>query len=202
MHIKHLCSTDQNEHILVQFLEEISPVESILNGYTNFAQTHSNEIFDRVWQYKIKNLPKGGTFSLADIRTKVWDPVIEKCIEILTTLQQCSMKLSVVDEYFQQYQYRKEALLTSMVNLCHGLSKYLRACEGKEEEIQMVKEGIDLMQQYWSLCNYVSAAKICLELKEKVDLTGDFQMVETLAKQVKSMIMFMPFLHYPRKRYL
>ena len=186
--IKSLCSSDGNEHSLVQLLEETSPLESMLNGYICLAETHASDTFDRVWHDQIKGLPVGGTLSVADIRTKLWDPVIEKCTELLTTLQQCTITLSVVDEYFYQHRYQKEAAMTSMVNLCHGLSKYQTNSEGKEVEVRKIREGVHLMQQYWSLCDYANAARICLELKERLELTGDFQMVEILAKQVMSAI--------------
>lgn len=178
----------------MQLLDETSPLESMLNGYIALAQTHTSDTFDRVWQDKIKELPAGGTLSLADIRTKLWDPVIEKCTELLTTLQQCTITLSVVDEYFYDHRHSKEALVTSLVNLFHGLSTYQAKFEKKEMKIQKIEEGVDLMQQYWSLCNYATAAKICLELKERLELTGDFKMVEILAQQVMSHIYI---LHYP-----
>lgn len=182
--VKSLCSTDGDEHSLVQLLEETAPLESMLNGYICLAESHASDVFEQVWHDQIRGLSAGGTLSVADIRTQLWDPVIAKCIELMTTLQQCSITLSVVDEYFHQYRYRKEAALINMVNLCHGLSKYLTTCEAKQVEIQKIKEGIARMQQYWSLCDFANAAKICLDLKERLQLTGDFQMVEILAKQV------------------
>ena len=183
---------------MVQLLEETAPLESMLNGYICLADIYTSDIFDRVWDDQIKDLPAGGTLSVADIRTKLWDPVITKCTELLTTLQQCTITLSVVDEYFYQHRYRKEEAMISIVNLCNGLSRYQTSCEGKEEEIQKIRRGVDLMQQYWSLCDYANAAKICLELKEKLELTGDFQMVEILAKQVMSVIYIV---HYPGEEY-
>lgn len=189
--IKSLCSSDGNEHSLVQLLEETAPLESMLNGYIYLAETHASDIFDRVWHDHIKGLPAGGTLSVADIRTKLWDPVITKCTELLKSLQQCTLTLSVVDEYFFQHRYRKEAAMMNMVNLCHGLSKYWKNSEAKDVEVRKIREGVYLMQQYWSLCDYANAAKICLELKERLELTGDFQMVEILAKQVMSVISVM-----------
>lgn len=182
--IRVLCSIDGNDS-LVQLWKELSPLESMLNGYVILAEVHASDIFVQAWQKKIRDLQHAGdTLSLTDVQTKLWDPVVEKCIELLTTLQKCTMTLSVVDEYFCQYQHKKGAALTSMVNLFYGLKEYMTSLEGSEEEIQA---GLDLIEQYWSLCTYAKAAKVCLHLKSRLELQGDFQIVEMLAKQVSSL---------------
>lgn len=183
--IKSLCSTDGNEHSLVQLMEETSPLESMLDDYICLAQTHVSTIFDYVWNDKIKDISVESTLAVADIQTKLWEPVISICAELLMTLQQCTITLLVVDKYFSQYKRNKESLLKNLTNLFYGLSmcKYHTGFEG-EEGVQQIKKGVDLMQQYWSLYSYADAAQICLKLKEELQLEGDFQIVELLAKQV------------------
>ena len=184
--IKVLCSANGSGS-LVQLLRVVSPLEPMLKGYVCLAQTHASGIFDQVWQSKIKDLQHvGDTLSLTDIGTKLWEPVIEKCIELLTALQKCTITLSVVDEYFCQYQHKEEAALTSVVNLFHGLKEYGVSFEGSEQKIQA---GLDLVQQYWSLRTYAKVAEVCLKLKHRLELEGDFHMVEMLAKKVSSLLM-------------
>ena len=184
IHINILCSSDGNDHSLVQLLKELSPLEYVLNGYVCLAQTYPSDIFKLVWQNKV-DLHAGDTLSLTDIQTKLWNPVIEQCIDLLTALQKCTIKLSVVDEYFCQPCPKEKAALTGLMNLCHGLKKCKAPFEGSEKEIQ---EGFDFVKQYWSLCTYSNPAKICLKLKERLELEGDFKMVEALAKQVSSLL--------------
>ena len=43
---------------------------------------------------------------------------------------------------------------------------------------------MQLIQQYWSLCQCASAAETFLELKQSLQLKGDFDVVEALAAKV------------------
>ena len=181
--MKIVFSTD-NEKSLARLLDETVPLESMLSGYEYLAHTHFCNMFNRVWQDKVKALPHEGSLSVEEIRTKLWDPVVEKCTELLTTLQQCAMTLAVVDDYFGLYKRNKKAAIDDMVKLLDGLNIYQTRPEERKKEILKIEKGVNLVQQYWSLRIYANAAKTCLILKESMKLEGDFKMVQMLAKQV------------------
>lgn len=175
--IKILCSANGNEHSLGQLLNETSP---LVDGYT---KTHDNAIFQCVWHDRLKDLSSESSLAVADIQTKIWKPVIQKCMELLRTLQQCTMTLTVVDRYFSQFKCTPESLLKHLTHLFYSLSEYCTTSDD-EEDFRKIKEGVAVILQYWSLSTYADAAQICLHLKEELKLEGDFQMVEMLAKQV------------------
>ena len=181
--MKIVFSTD-NEKSLARLLDETAPLESMLNGYEYLAHIHVCHMFNRVWQDKVKALPHEGTLSVEEIRTKLWDPVVEKCTELLTTLQKCTMTLAVVDDYFGLYKRAINAAIDDMVKLLDGLNIHQARPEERNKEILKIEKGVNLVQQYWSLRIYANAAKTCLSLKESLKLEGDFKMVQMLAKQV------------------
>ena len=144
-------------------------------------------MFDCIWLDKIKELCQTGTgtLSVEDIPTKLWDPVVEKCADLLTTLQQCTITLAVVDEYFSKYKRYKNAALNDMVRLFQGLCKFHEKFLKNEEDYQSIQNAVHLIEEYWSLRSYAAAAKTCLQMKERLKLEGDFAEVEKLATQVR-----------------
>ena len=164
--------------------ELIRTLEPMLYSYIYISETCGNDIFDRVWRERISELSTAGSISVNDIISQLWEPTVSKCTELLFTLQKRTMILSVVDQYFQQYVNNKEAAVDNMVKLLRGLRYCVDTFGEPEMEEGMIKDAIDVMQQYWSLRTYSNAAKICLELKEKLQLTGSFEIVNVLASQV------------------
>ena len=181
--MKVVFSTD-NEKSLTRLLDETAPLESMLNGYECLAHTHVCLMFNRVWKDEVKALPHESTLSVEEIRTKLWDPVVEKCSELLTTLQKCTMTLAVVDDYFGLYKRDENAAIDDMVKLLDGLNEHHSRPEERKKDILKIEKGVNLVKQYWSLRIYANAAKTCLSLKESMKLQGDFSMVQMLAKQV------------------
>ena len=170
---------------LFELLEITRPLESMLYSYVVISKKHANGIFDRVWNERITDVVAAGSVSVSDITSKLWQPTVTKCTDLLTTLQKRTMTLSVVDQYFQPYFNNKEAALNDMINLFNGLRHHVKTFGEPKMEERRIREAVDVVQQYWSLRTYSDAAKICLELKEKLKLTGNFDIVNVLASQVR-----------------
>ena len=186
VHINILCSEDDVEHSLVPLLAEIAPLNPIIDGYMYVADLFPSEMFKHIWLDKIKELRKigTGTLSVEEIPTKLWDPVIEKCADLLTTLQQCTITLAVVDKYFSKYKCHKNAALDDMVMLFQGFHEFHDKFMKSEKDVQSIQNAVNLIEEYWSLRSYATAAKTCLEMKERLHLEGDFGEVKKLAEQV------------------
>ena len=152
----------------------------MLNDYVCIADTYSNDIFSAIWQKKVNELADCSTLTIEDINYKLWKPAIGECNKLLTALQQRTIKLSEVDNHFSQYQSHMDIAVYNLTRLCKALRE-IRKCVYNENKI---KEAVSIMQQYWSLCKYSSAAKTCLQLKEQLELQGDFGVVKDLALQV------------------
>ena len=198
VHIKLLCSKDDVEHSLVPLLAETAPLNPIIRGYMCLAHSYHSEMFDHVWFDKIKELLEIGTgiLSVEEIPTKLWGPVVNKCADLLTTLQQCTITLAVVDEYFSKYKSRNNAAMNDMISLFKGLCEFHDKFMKNEKDDQSIQNAVHLIEEYWSLCSYATAAKTCLEMKERLQLEGDFDEVEKLAEQVSftctCMYIFLP----------
>ena len=180
----------ENKHIAVllsslsDLLSKMRPLESMLDSYEFMADTHANAIFDHVWREKMNELVDAGSLSVSDVQSKLWKPTITKCTELVSTLQKRTMTLSVVDQYFRAFFNNKDAAIVHIVNLFRGLRHCVSSFGEAGREERRIREAVDVVQQYWSLCTYSDAAKICVQLKQKLKLTGNFDIVNVLASQV------------------
>lgn len=178
VYINILSSSDGNRHSLVQLLKDTSELQSMLAEYTGIAVDNENSIFDQVWGRMLKELPASCTLSAADVQKRLLSPAIEECTQLLSKLQQHTITLLEVEEYFGQFKNNRDIALTNAIKLLRGLS----SCnQGAEKRIE---ESIDLIQNYWSLCTLANAAKFCCELKQALKLEGDFEKVEDLTQWV------------------
>ena len=186
VHINILCSKDDVEHSLVPLLAETAPLNPIINGYMCLAHSFPTEMFKHIWLDKIEELHQieKTTLSLEEIPTKLWDPVVEKCVDLLTTLQQCTITLAVVDEYFSKYKRYKNAALNDMFRLYQDLCSFHEKFLKNIKDEQKIQKAVHLIEEYWSLRSYAQAATICLDMKKELQLEGDFANVEKLAKHV------------------
>ena len=119
--------------------------------------------------------------TIGDIVTHVWEPTFLQCQQLLDELQSRSIRLSVVDEHFGRYQTRLDDLNRDLTKLCHGVNSCLNNFTAKTTWIRGV---VQLIQQYWSLCRCADAAETFLELKQRLQLRGNFDVVEALAAKV------------------
>ena len=152
--------------------------------YDLIVRHHPNDIFHRVWRETLTRADEEGSeLSIEDIVTKIWKPAFNECCQILESLNNCSIKLSEVNDRFLEY---KDASTIKLqleklykgVELCHSRKPPKKCPPG-------INTAVERMQQYWTLCRYAKAAQTVLELKEKLELTGDFSLMETIAEKVK-----------------
>ena len=148
---------------------------------------HANELFHQIWQeqmYVAAESPSG--LQIADIATRIWQPAFAHCQNLLDQLHGRTIKFSVIDSLFQQYTRTPQHLKEQLRHLFIGVSVCLNLGHQNDTWITRV---VNTMQQYWSLCQYSTAAIFFLELKKNLKLTGNFQLVERLATRV--MIIFL-----------
>jgi hypothetical protein len=122
--------------------------------------------------------------SILDIVTKIWEPAFGECCRILESLKDRTMKLREIDDRFKGYNDPGKIMghlenLYKGVELCFGRSQPSASRPG------WIRSAVESMQQYWTLSRYAKAAKTILELKMKLELTGDFSIMETIATQVR-----------------
>ena len=119
---------------------------------------------------------------LADIVSQVWDPTFQSCQVLLESLKNQSVHLVVVDNYFHQYSDDRKGLSESITVFNCGM---LACTERKDPTCsKWIESVVNSMQQYWSLSRYSKAAATLLQLKNELQLSGDFDIVEQLAAKV------------------
>ena len=117
--------------------------------------------------------------TIEDIRTQIWDPTFEECTRLLESLHDRSIQLVDVDRYFSQIKDKETQL--------HCLHDGITECEGgvrQKEKYEWIVTAVKLMEEYWSLLKLADAARTVMTLKDKLNLSGDFSLIQTIADEV------------------
>lgn len=166
-------------------LQSAFPLDEITVKFDIMFRSFSTSLFHEMWQDHMKKAATAvkrrerSELTIEDIKTAIWNPAFDESIHLLTSLRDKSIKLAEVDRYFSRIEDRKMQLM----QLHTGVQ---RACSTKVTSTEWINDAIYCMEQYWSLLNLASAAETVITLKEKLRLTGDFSLIETLANQVYS----------------
>jgi hypothetical protein len=117
------------------------------------------------------------TFS--EVVSRIWNPVFKQCRQLINTVHSREIKLREVDQLFRQYEQGE--LFDQLCSLYKGME----ACDGKTvQDTKWIRTSVDLIKQYWALCKQAKAAATILDLKISLHLTGNFEVIEHVAKQV------------------
>ena len=181
VHMSILLSTSGGHVPLTQQLEICSPLNIMLEKYIIIRE---NSLFDWIWNETISEIDSDDSLLVEDIVSRIWDPTIQKCTELLTILANRTITLAIVDHYFQLYSPNKEAAQEDIMNLFHKLRRCVPSIDISEVGEEQIRGSVTVIHQYWSLCIYAHAARVCLDLKEALQLTGNFEDVKVLASQV------------------
>ena len=184
--IRSLCQSggSTSQPIFHSFQSAI-PLDSIMIKYDFLTGRHQNDLFHRIWERTSITASKvNSELTIQDIVTKIWEPAFEECCRILESLKGRTMKLREIDDRFKRYDGPGKIRghlenLYKGVELCFGRGQSSAACPG------WIKSAVESMQQYWTLSRYAKAAQTILELRRRLELTGEFSIMETIATQVR-----------------
>ena len=177
--IRTLCVSD-GERCQVQCFPKASPLEACMEGVWIMTVKFECSIFNEHWNARSKSVV-GNDFSLADVTTEVWRPVFSHCEKLLASLIDCSISLTMVNQLF--HQMNRDLIEYNIKQLQRGVEW----CQGREHVgFTWIRGVINRMNQFWRLSGYTDAAQAFLEIKKALKLTGDFQLVENVASQVKT----------------
>lgn len=181
--IRSLCAYQGTSHIVNYCFLAAVPLDEIINKYDFMTRHHPNDLFRQMWQLTSKKAEKENPeLTINDIVTKVWLPSFKECCRILDSLKSCSMKLREVNNRFRHYSDSN----TIKVQL-EKLYKGVELCHNKPAPTRppWINSAVERMEQYWTLTRYAQAAETVLQLRQKLELTGDFSLMETIAKKVR-----------------
>ena len=145
------------------------------------SQEYNSGLFSDYWRDRLTVvMGEGGSLTLADVLPEVWTPVYSKCDELLAQLKDYSLSLSAVDQLFKDM--GTEAIKLRIEQLYTGVE--MCRTEKEVKDLEWIEGVVERMDQYWKLCQYTDTAQAFLELRDALDLSGDFQLVQKLAEEV------------------
>ena len=175
--IKNLCRIDGDAVELVG----LKSAKSLLDIAVKFDIVHmkqSSSLFTIIWKEHLHSLNRV-KLTIEDIKVKIWEPTFIKCNDLLNSVQDKSITLADVDRYMKP----DENITTQLKRLYFGIGE----CLGNSEDnssLQWIETSVRLMEEYWSLLELANAAKTVIKMKMTLKLTGDFSLIENIAKEV------------------
>ena len=160
------------------------PLDPIKVKYDFMVRHYQNDFFHRIWEHTAIRAARASTAELTipDIVTKIWNPAFEECCKLLDSLSNCSITLREVDDRFLRF----NNVSTIKLHL-EQLHKGVEVCLDRKPPQRCppwIDSAVERMQQYWMLSRYAKAAQTVLKLRDELNLTGDFALMETIAKKV------------------
>ena len=159
---------------------EAKPLEPCLQPFYNFFTKFSSDLFNRFWNKKVSSTE---SVSFEKVFELVWRPVFDQCVKLLDDLHSANFKLSSVDELFKDRYSTKtpKTLISDITNLHLAVSTTITNSTG---DSKWIRSAVDRMYKYWELCSYYEAARAFIKIRDTLQLTGDFSLVEKVAMQV------------------
>ena len=189
--IKSLCVTDDSGVIRFHCFESAFPLDTIKFYYDFMVRHYQNDLFHRIWEQTSTEVAiNNPELTIKDVVKKLWQPAFEECLRILDALKKSTMKLQEIDDRFHRYSDPND-IKKHIENLFKGVGLCLDKPLPSECPI-WIQNAVGQMQQYWTLARYSKAAKIVLKLRDRLNITGNFTVMEAIATKVKFCIFYYP----------
>lgn len=134
-------------------------------------------MFVRFLKIEIKRISGERNISIDSIPKQIWYPTFEHCENLLDSLVNLTIEFAKVDKHFQDF---KKDLDTQVFNLAYGVWE----CQNAIREDGKLHIALDRVKEYWKFCEYRDVADVFLELKEALQLQGDFKIVQNFSLKV------------------
>ena len=152
---------------------------------------YPSDFFENIWSNKLKELVKSkATLSMKEVVPSIWDPVFSECCKLLQCIENKSIKLKEVHNVTKcigrQHNITEQLhQLHSAVELCMGRSPTTNAPP-------WISAAVRLVEFYLSLCKQADSAKLVLCLRDKLKLSGNFDVVEAVVSKIDSSVQEQP----------
>ena len=180
--INKLCMT-MDQKCVVHCFPEAAPLEPIMNQFWIMTHECKSKIFSDFWYDRLALIirSRSANFALSDIADEVWSPVFDQCVKLLAELKDYSISLITVNQLFKGQE------ISTITSSIKQLYKGVELCQNGREvnDFKWMKGVVERMNQFWQICGFAAAAQAFLEIRNALKLTGDFQLVENVASQVR-----------------
>ena len=184
--IRELCSTDDGQVCVVHGFSDAEPLEPCLKQFWFMTQESKCDIFIKFLNERLAALVRDKcTLSMNDVIPEVWTPVFARCKQVLEQLMDFSIPLSMVDNLFHG---KNNGLIGHNIK---QLQKGVEWCRSRRDvkDFRWIKRVIDRMNQFWNFSGYTDTAQVFLKIRDRLKLTGDFNLVENVVSQVRTCTM-------------
>ncbi len=168
MNISDLCRLESDK-LQICCLKSAQPLDVFVDNFAVMMRNSPN-IFTCELKKKLKEaLARVDTkITASDIFPQIWQPAFNFCLELLANLADQSMKLDFVDKHLAKF---SETLLNDVRNLAEAISSCGSQCTPPIHELKLA---VKKVQDYWRLCRYEDGARVFLQLRDVLNLKGDF----------------------------
>lgn len=170
--ISSLCKQSEGQ-IIIPCFRNAAPLFPIVPKFTNL---HPSTTFQRFWNARIEEL-RNEQLEFDDVAERIWEFVFQKCREYTQSLKERTITLAMVDELLDRTDTNVETEFNS-------LEKGICKCLETETDLSWIGPCIQRMKEYRSLRQHADTANAIIKLKETLNLTGNFTVIEQLAEQV------------------
>ena len=172
MNISDLCQLDDDDQLQLCCLKSAQPLDVFVDNFA-IMMRKSPIIFARRLTKKLKEVlaTLDTKITVNEIFSKIWQPAFTFCQNLLTNLADRSMKLDFVDKHLTQFSKH----LSNNVN---NLAEAIRSCSQPIPQSHQLQSAVKKVHDYWRLCRYEDGARVFLQLKDVLNLKGDFSLIE------------------------
>ena len=180
--INSLCTTTPEGTYEIKCFNSAEALFPYVENFFVFSRKYANGIFESFWLETLSQVERNNeVLTFQDIIDLVWKPVLDQCIQLLNNLRTWKMKLCDIDKVLKRTYSDQESLIGDLENL----SRAVNECCDEVKDLKWIKKVSDRMWQYWEMCSYREPAKAFLKIRDSLDLSGDFDLIEIAAKQVR-----------------
>lgn len=181
--INELWSTTDQKFVVCCF-PEAPPMELIMEQFWIMTHICKNCIFIDFWKknFTVDTVTsQSSDIVLKDAVNKVWSNVFDQCVDLLRRLKNYSLSLMTVDQLFKG---KSSPVITeNITQLCRGVE--LCQSGSETDDCKWIHGVVERMNQFWQLCQFDDAARVFLDVRDALNLTGDFKLVDKVASQVR-----------------
>ncbi len=183
--IKDLCQVEGKTLKLFCF-EEAKPLDSFVDHF-GIMYRRSSILFVQPLNQKMKQVLINPGVTINEIYALVWQPVFEECQKLLDDLATHQITLATVDHRLKPH---ASTLKRDITNLAVGMHKCLNTPTAPNHST--LRSAMSKIEDYWRICEYRDGAQVFLHLKEVLQLSGDFALIQMFDSSVRMYTTFVP----------
>ena len=169
-------------------------VEEMLDEFHVLMEVVKPDLICKLWETAIENQfkalhagKKSQGLTFREIHRNIWRPIYQECEDTIEQLSNLHLPLHKVKDYY--FPYKTEAKLQEeLTNLSDAINTCRRSKGQVVSKNLWIQDAASRIFTYKQLCQCRGAAETFLKLRDTLDLTGDFAVVEALSKAVSLLI--------------